>query len=692
MYSWMVKRMNSKNCNAMKNIFSKIMLFAVAATALVSCAKDTENTPIDNKEKLIELTLKADKPATVRTELIEGVPYWSADDAVGVYLTDTSKNYKFTNDSEEATLITTFTGQTAVTDTLYPYYPYTSNGASENGAKVDIPVNQNPTATSFDGAADIMIAKPITLDAEGTQLENLEFARVGAIVKIVLKDNTSSLAAQHISSLTMTADSNLVGRVYLDVINQQLGELYSKQSPKVTATYTEDTQFVVNGENAVYVIVYPQTLVAGTTLNFKASTEGYAIDKTITLPNDIALEMGKVTTLNVSLTAEHITAEESGLALPFEDDFSWVGETSTTAFSSITNKFPTRDDVAMYYAVAYTYPEDNTALKFSSSKNQGTLTTSELNLSQPFSVVVNAKQYSNTEKSMTISVGETSETITLTADYADYVIEFDAASAKEKITITNSKRFYLNDLKVVAGHDYVLPPVLSVTPETLAFNAEGGNQTVTCTIENEVAGVDVTATEDVDWLTTSVDGTTVTISATKNTGNARNAKVTIAYEGAESKTVTVTQAAVGGGGVTKDATFAPRKVTETNTTFTDDQGNNWTFTSDAAGFTSSTSYVHAGSNSKAVSHITFESTIENVTSVTVNAAAKNNTNVTIKVYIGSTLIGTSNVLGATQNDGGTAFTVENTQNATGALKIVVSRPSSVKGAIYFNQAVVNYTN
>lgn len=689
MRSLMVNRMTSKNCNAMKNIFSKIMLFAVAATALVSCAKDTENTTIDNKENLIEVTLKADKPATVRTELIEGVPYWSADDAVGVYLTDTSKNYKFTNDSEEATLITTFTGQTAVTDKLYPYYPYTSNGAADKGAKVDIPVNQNPTATSFDGAADIMIAKPITLDAEGTQLANLEFARVGAIVKIVLKDNTSSLAAQHISSLTMTAESNLVGRVYLDVINQQLGELYRGQSMSVTATYTEDTQFVVNGENAVYVIVYPQTLVAGTTLTFEASTEGYAIDKTITLPNDIALEMGKVTTLNVSLLAEHITAEESGLALPFEDDFAWVtGVEESTEISTALN-----DELYSKGSKVY---QAGGAIKLGAGSDAGSITTVPLNLSQAFTVVLDAKNYGSDNTTVKITVGETtSKTITLTADYASYKVEFDAASAKESITIASNaaskQRFYLNDLKVVP-HDYVFPPVLSVTPETLAFSPEGGNKTVTCTIENEVTGVSVTATEDVDWLTTSVDGTTVTISADNNTGNARDAEVTIAYAGAESKTVTVTQEAVGGGGVTMVATFAPRKVTATNTTYTDDQDNNWTFTSDAAGFTSSNSYVHAGSNSKTVSHLTFESTIENVTSVTVNAAAKANTNVTIKVYIGSTLIGTSNELGTTQASGGTAFTVENTVNATGALKIVVSRPSSAKGAIYFNQAVVNYTN
>ena len=225
----------------MKKIFTKLMLLAVAAAALVSCENNLndENPVLDLMQ---DVTLTAEKPADVRTELIGGAPYWSVDDAIGVYLEDNTKHYKFENDAEEASLTTTFSGQTAVANTLFVYYPYTANGVAELGAKVDIPANQEPTATSFDGKADIMLAKPVTLDAEGKQLSDLEFARLGAIVKIVLKDTTSSLAGQHVSSLTMTAANNLVGRVYIDAINQELGELYYGGSKSVTATYSEATQ------------------------------------------------------------------------------------------------------------------------------------------------------------------------------------------------------------------------------------------------------------------------------------------------------------------------------------------------------------------------------------------------------------------------------------------------------------------
>ena len=526
----------------MKKIFTKLMLLAVAAAALVSCEnKIDESTPV--VEGLQTVTLSAEKPVEVRTEMIEGVPYWSKGDAIGVYV-DESKHYKFTNDAEEATLTTTFTGQTAVANTLFVYYPYTANGVAEKGAKVDLPANQEPTATSFDGKADIMLAKPVTLDAEGKQLNNLEFARLGAIVKIVLKDSTSSLAGQHVSALTMTAANNLTGRVYVDVVNQELGELYYGGSKSVTATYTEATQYEVNGANATYVIVYPQTLAAGSTLSFEASTEGYAISKSIELGQDIVLESGKVTTLNVSLKAENLVKEEAGLALPFNDDFAWV--TGTNENTEITTSL--KDE---FYATGVKAFSANGAIKFGTGSVAGSITTVPLNLSEPFTVIVKAKKYGSDATKIKAVVGETSQEITLTADYAYYGIEFEAATKKSSLTLAavnaSNCRFYIDELQVVAGHDVVLPtlpPVLTVSTSTISVSHEAATETFTYSVANPVDGVNVAISDDADWITTSVNGTTVTVTVVENTAEeAREGVITVAYEGAESKTVTVSQAA-----------------------------------------------------------------------------------------------------------------------------------------------------
>ena len=526
----------------MKKIFTKLMLLAVAAAALVSCEnKIDESTPV--VEGLQTVTLSAEKPVEVRTEMIEGVPYWSKGDAIGVYV-DESKHYKFTNDAEEATLTTSFTGQTAVANTLFVYYPYTANGVAEKGAKVDIPVNQEPTATSFDGKADIMLAKPITLDEEGKQLNNLEFARLGAIVKIVLKDNTSSLAGQHISSLTMTAATNLTGRVYLDVVNQELGELYYGGSKSVTATYTEATQYEVNGTNATYVIVYPQTLAAGSTLSFEATTEGYAISKSIELGQDIVLESGKVTTLNVSLKSENVVKEEAGLALPFEDDFARIAiDASEGAISSLGDNYSSIEKI-------YKSKEVDGAIKFGTSSAAGHITTVPLNLSQPFTVLLAAKNYGTDATTVKVTVGGVSKTVTLTGSVAYYAVEFDAASKKESVTVASNasskQRFHLDDLQVVAGHDVVLPtlpPVLTVSKSEISVSHEAATDTFTYSVANPVDGVNVAISDNADWITTSVSGTTVTVNVAENTAEeAREGVITVTY-GTLTKTVTVSQAA-----------------------------------------------------------------------------------------------------------------------------------------------------
>ncbi len=525
----------------MKNTFTKLMLWAVAAAALVSCVnKIDESTPVVEFTQTVTLT--AEKPSEVRTEMVKGVPYWSKGDAIGVYLEDKTKHYKFTNDAEEATLTTSFTGQTAVANTLFVYYPYTANGVAEKGAKVDIPANQEPTATSFDGKADIMLAKPITLDAEGKQVSDLEFARLGAIVEIVLKDNTSSLAGQHVSSLTMTAANNLTGRVYIDVVNQELGELYNGGSNSVTATYSEATQYEVNGTNATYVIVYPQTLAAGSALSFEAKTESYAISKSIELGQDIVLESGKVTTLNVSLAAANVVKEDAGLDLPFEDDFSWV--TGTNENTEITTALK-----GEYYANGAKAYSANGAIKFGIGNTAGSITTVPLNLSQPFTVIVKAKKFGSDSAKIKAVVGEAEQQITLTADYAYYGIEFEAATKKSSLTLAavnaSNCRFYIDELQVVAGHNVVLPtlpPVLTVSQSEISgVSHEGEVKTFTYSVANPVEGVSTTVTDNVDWITTSTNGTTVTVTVAENTvEEAREGVVTVTY-GDLTQNVTVKQ-------------------------------------------------------------------------------------------------------------------------------------------------------
>ena len=186
------------------------------------------------------------------------------------------------------------------------------------------------------------------------------------------------------------------------------------------------------------------------------------------------------------------------------------------------------------------------------------------------------KYIGNTSNSNALSEHETTvynNTISLNGGDANIIgsggayLRFNTTSGQDRFryfkssSYTNQKAIQLYKLEgdggnAGGGEEPVVPaPELSVNPTTLSFEAEGGNKAITCTIENEVSGVNVTASESVDWLSTSVNGKTVTVTATANTSTSeRTATVTVSYEGATNQTVTVTQAGAtqsGGGEVSE---------------------------------------------------------------------------------------------------------------------------------------------
>ena len=554
----------------MKKIFTKLMLLAVAATALVSCEnKIDESTPVVELTQTVTLT--AEKPVEVRTEMIEGVPYWNAEDAIGVY-TQTEKDadyYKFTNDSEETTLTTSFTGQTAVANTLFVFYPYNScNGISADGAKVLFPATQSPTATSFDGAADIMLAKPVTLDAEGKQLSDLEFARVGAIVKIVLKDNSSSLAGQHISSLTMTAANNLVGRAYLDVENQELGKLYDSESKSVMATYSAaSNQYEVNGTNATYVIVYPQTLEAGTdkTLTITASTEDYDIEKVITVPaGGIDLVQGAVTTLNVSLTADHITKREtvewvdnaynlvpSTTNLNIGDKVVFVAAASAKAMGAQNSNNRASVDVTKNSNNTVDIDSNVTVFTVVEGKSEGTFAfqSSEgyICAASSSSNYLRQETTLSANSSWSVNIAEGIATVQAQGSYTRNWLRFNPTNNPQIFSCYASGQADIAIYKLVGEYVVKVPAItMSVAAVSINYDATSGEATVTT---KNGDGWAISATTTATWVSNlAYSNGKITFKATANdVEEARTATVTVTATKSDydnvTTTFTITQAA-----------------------------------------------------------------------------------------------------------------------------------------------------
>ena len=568
----------------MKKIFTKMMLWAVAATALVSCENNFNDTTVNGDTNLVKVTLTADKPTVVsenRTELDnEGQPLWSVGDKIGVYTAQEKDAtiYPFTNDNEtDATATTTFTGNTALANTLYVYYPC-GDKILDGGARGTISATQQPTATSFDGASDIMIAKPVTLDPEGNQLSNLEFARLGAIVKVVLKDKTGNLANQHLSTLTMTAATNLAGYVYLDVVNQELGNLYSNQSQSVTANYTPATTYEIDGTNATYIVVYPQTLASGSKLTFNAQTEGYTITKEITLSQDINLAMGKVTTLNVSLDATNVeeieTIEWVNNAYNLVPNITGlaVGDKVVIAAAGYDMALSTTQNTNNRSAVAITKNTDNNTIKIDSTVEVLTLVEGSVEGTFAFKTSDNKYLYaasssSNHLKSQESIDGNASFLITITDGIA--TVTAQGSNTRNIMRYNTSSLFscYSSGQQDICIYklvgEYTMPPVLIVNVVSITdLSYEGDTATFTYSVANPVEDTSVVITDDADWLTTTDNNGTVTVTVEENTlEEVRNATITVTY-GDQTKTIAIQQNAKPGEGGEQTAQYV--KVTSTS--------------------------------------------------------------------------------------------------------------------------------
>lgn len=679
----------------MKKTIKSFIAIAATIAALVSCAKEVSVPTDENGEKLIKLTLIANNPEAqpaTKTEMVGTKPYWSVGDAIGVS-NGTSTNYQFTTGITAASTTASFTGSTAVSSSLYAYYPYTGNGVGSfdadayYGAKVDLPSNQYPTATSFDGKADVMVAKQFAVDPENTTVENLEFARLGAIVKIVLIDKDGKMTGtQHPTTVSMTAESTLAGRVVIDMQNQELHAPYYNASSTVTANYTTDTKYAIDGTNATYLIVYPQTLAEGSTLSITASTEDYALSKDITIPaGGIELLPGKLTTLKIKFAASNISSD-AGSALPFNDDMAWADNGTTDDGTDIGSSISSADNSNGLYTTGSKAYKGKGGLKLGTSSYSGYITTKELDLSGAFYILIESGKYGSDTGTLEVTVDETKVITGGTLGERNFVnIPAGTYTKKSKVTIaTSAKRGYIYSVAIVSG-SLVVPPVINVTsanPMSVANTA--GSGTIEYTISNPTEATLTAAKKDnsVTWISNINCNTAgkvmFDVAAQEAGAAARSAVIVLSYTDAEDVEVTVNQAKGAAGAISVDNwsytfTSNPWGGTSGDTDLVSDETTiNWTLDAGYASYNSNLLALSTGNN-KADATIVSNNVISNVSKVVVNAKTNSTCNVTLTVKVGDTTLGTEALTNVTSL---TDYTFTSSTPVSGQISIEFTNPSS----------------
>lgn len=383
----------------------KILLMAFAVLAAAACTREpvAPEEPVTGQAGPIQVTLVAGEPET-RTELgyDHGMlkPYWSEWDAISVirvpnfsedetFETQYPYHY-FPGNIEEGdgpSLSAQFTGslsQGGQYRAIYPeidmyenwYFGWEYDQDDRQVALIyfDIPSVQEPTPTSFDKRADLLVSAPIDIQSDehilggaGDEIP-VSFTRANAIVKVKFNPSgelRTMLQGQKVRKVSFNMKDDVPeGGEYVDLyapqtratiidndeqnlsltgtakfyipynadsdnydVNEDDGytidaEDWSSRA-YVIAQYNDDTAYYITSEDsetATYLIVFPSILknsvdyYDGTFyegLPIRIETDDYVIIRDIKLSSGgIALQPSVVTTLNINLTMDNVLSVE----------------------------------------------------------------------------------------------------------------------------------------------------------------------------------------------------------------------------------------------------------------------------------------------------------------------------------------------------------------------------------------------
>lgn len=294
---------------AMKKIFMFLSFVAVAAMGLTACHNEFEETNVNNPEVIpneVLISFVADA-ATTRTAVdtsSDEAPVFSwSDDETFTVLEQTdalavSSNVTYEKVEGKANITAAFAANEGKAEykyvTVYPESGFVS-AESIDAATLQLPATQNMAEASYDPNADLMVSKPVVVDAQPTAAQQVEFTRVAAVVKMTLK-NFELEAGDEVERVIFTAegDKTLAGRVNVDLnAPHEFTVNEGVNSVSVATTKKDD----------VYFTVLPTTLEAGDayTITVVTNRRLYVKQGKIAEGKTLTLEAGMVNRFGVNM-------------------------------------------------------------------------------------------------------------------------------------------------------------------------------------------------------------------------------------------------------------------------------------------------------------------------------------------------------------------------------------------------------
>lgn len=562
----------------MKTFFKSILAVAVCASLFAACSKDdTVSDPSNGRKVTMTVTasseLESASGSRTTYDPLTGKVSWNATGEFLQVLETAASTTVFATSQKGvisgniAKFAVTFPANEntpLVYNAVYPASAWvTSSNTDITNMKVITPTVQQPTATSFDSNADLLIAKSISLKSQPTELQ-MSFGRAVAIGKMTVKNLASE---EPVLGVEFTApDKKVTGRSYVDMTAGTIKEYgyINNFADNVTLNYSSEMNITANSEAGMtaYFTCFPFEVAAGETFTVTVTTASKIFTKTVTVQEGrtLAFAAGDSSTFAVDMTG---AAEEATETLSGDYVITATQSEITYAMSSLadgirlapvmitpSNPYKTGDETLIWTITKsgdnYTISQGENYLSWESDNGATTSTT-------PYELVITKNKSEGTYQ---IASAATPSRILAKNTQAAYGFGFYTGSQTK-------------DLTLIPAEYVKLPQItLDQTTLTLSYN-DTETHYIPVTLKNaetqdvSVAIYDGTeGTEQPDWITTGdYNGSEnrLEVAATENTvATPRTARIVLTATtslGTANATLLITQNSKPEGGVGETWTY-----------------------------------------------------------------------------------------------------------------------------------------
>lgn len=564
----------------MKTFFKSILAVAVCASLFAACSKDdTVSDPSNGRKVTMTVTASSELESasgsrTTYDPLTGKISWNETGEYLQVFETAASKttyanSQEGTVSDDTAKFAVSFpenTNTPLVYNAVYPASAWvTSSNTDITNMKVITPTVQQPTATSFDSNADLLIAKSISVESQPTELQ-MSFGRAVAIGKMTVKNLAS---AESVLGVKFTApDKKVTGRSYVDMTAGTIKEYgyINNFADNVTLNYSSEMNITANSEAGMtaYFTCFPFEVAAGETFTVTVTTASKIFTKTVTVQEGrpLAFAAGDSSTFAVDMTG---AAEEENETLSGDYVITATQSETTYAMSSLaessrlapvvitpSNPYKTGDETLIWTITKsgdnYTISQGENYLSWESGNSATTSTT-------PYELVITKNKSEGTYQ---IASAATPSRILAKNTQATYGFGFYIYTGSQT-----------KDLTLIPA-EYVKLPEITLDPSTLTLSYnDTETHYIPVTLKNaetqdvSVAIYDGTeGTEQPDWITTSdYNGgeNRLEVAATENTvATPRTARIVLTATtslGTANATLLITQNSKPEGGVGETWTY-----------------------------------------------------------------------------------------------------------------------------------------